>query len=75
MFVIAACSGLLHVYLHPSLQVSGFDSVDDESKPEGLVFTSDSPEPEAWNNKENPPYSYYQYYVYANLVVLNNLRR
>ncbi|XP_072166234.1 AMP deaminase 2-like [Diadema setosum] len=62
----------LHLFLR---YVSGFDSVDDESKPEDLVFTSDSPEPENWNVNDNPPYSYYQYYTYSNMVVLNNFRR
>ncbi|XP_063959715.1 AMP deaminase 2-like isoform X4 [Lytechinus pictus] len=65
---------------HPDLYkflkyVSGFDSVDDESKPEDLVFSADSPEPENWSGNDNPPYSYYLYYMYSNIVVLNNFRR
>lgn len=52
---------------HPMLfiflkHVSGFDLVDDESKPErraGKVM----PAPEEWNNKHNPPYAYYTYYM------------
>ena len=58
-----------------SLQVTGFDSVDDESKPESIVFDKDSPLPEQWTLEENPPYSYYVYYMYANMVVLNHFRR
>ncbi|XP_022107456.1 AMP deaminase 2-like isoform X2 [Acanthaster planci] len=65
-----------HPELHKFLQyVTGFDSVDDESKPEDLIFTSDSPEPEQWTSTENPPYSYWIFYMYANLVVLNHFRR
>ncbi|XP_071807049.1 AMP deaminase 2-like isoform X2 [Asterias amurensis] len=65
-----------HPEMHKFLRyVTGFDSVDDESKPEDLIFTSESPDPEQWNCAENPPYSYYLYYMYANLVVLNNFRR
>ena len=55
--------------------MTGFDSVDDESKPEDLIFTRDSPDPEEWVSPDNPPYSYYLFYMYANLVVLNNFRR
>lgn len=58
-----------------SLQVDGFDSVDDESKPENHVFNLESPLPEAWVEEDNPPYSYYLYYTYANMAVLNHLRR
>ena len=49
--------------------------MDDESKPEDLIFTSDSPEPDQWTSPDNPPYSYWLFYMYANLVVLNNFRR
>jgi len=62
----------LHAFL---VHVSGFDSVDDESKPENLLLDKDSPLPEEWNVPENPPYSYYIYYMFANMVVLNNFRR
>ncbi|XP_030833472.1 AMP deaminase 2 isoform X3 [Strongylocentrotus purpuratus] len=65
-----------HPDLHKFLKyVSGFDSVDDESKPEDLIFSADSPEPENWSGIHNPPYSYYLYYMYSNIVVLNNFRR
>ncbi|CAI9737662.1 AMP deaminase 2-like [Octopus vulgaris] len=62
--------------LHAFLQyVSGFDSVDDESKSEHVVFDADSPFPRNWTNDENPPYNYYLYYMFANLTVLNQFRR
>jgi len=57
------------------LQVVGFDSVDDESKPEHHIFNLDSPKPVNWTEEDNPPYSYYLYYMYANMTVLNHLRR
>ncbi|XP_057301542.1 AMP deaminase 2-like isoform X2 [Hydractinia symbiolongicarpus] len=65
-----------HPHLHRFLrQVIGFDSVDDESKAELFSFTKHSPLPKDWNNEHNPPYAYYLYYMYSNLVVLNHLRR
>ncbi|XP_075966614.1 AMP deaminase 2 isoform X1 [Anarhichas minor] len=62
----------LHLFLE---HVVGFDSVDDESKPEQHIFNLDSPLPENWTEEDNPPYSYYLYYTYANMTVLNHLRR
>ncbi len=49
---------------HPDLfrfmyHLTGFDSVDDETKPERPILTSDMPYPEDWNMKDNPPYVYY----------------
>ncbi|XP_067012263.1 AMP deaminase 2 isoform X2 [Anabrus simplex] len=65
-----------HPELHKFLQyVIGFDSVDDESKPENPLFDKDVPTPSQWADEENPPYAYYQYYTYANLTVLNHFRR
>uniref|UniRef100_A0A8C5HZY8 AMP deaminase n=1 Tax=Gouania willdenowi TaxID=441366 RepID=A0A8C5HZY8_GOUWI len=65
-----------HPELHLFLQhVVGFDSVDDESKPEQHIFNLDSPLPGNWTEEDNPPYSYYLYYMYANMSVLNHLRR
>ncbi|MGH0121710.1 UNVERIFIED_CONTAM: hypothetical protein FKN15_076306 [Acipenser sinensis] len=65
-----------HPELHLFLQhVDGFDSVDDESKPEHHIFNLDSPLPVNWTVEDNPPYSYYLYYMYANMTVLNHLRR
>lgn len=57
------------------MQVDGFDSVDDESKPENHVFNLESPLPEAWVEEDNPPYAYYLYYTFANMAMLNHLRR
>ncbi|KAF7208681.1 AMP deaminase 2 isoform X3 [Nothobranchius furzeri] len=62
----------LHLFLD---HVVGFDSVDDESKPEHHIFNLDSPLPANWTEEDNPPYSYYLYYTYANMTVLNHLRR
>lgn len=62
--------------LHAFLQyVIGFDSVDDESKPETSVMDKDMPTPQLWSDTENPPYAYYLYYMYANICTLNHLRR
>lgn len=49
---------------HPDLfrfmhHLTGFDSVDDETKPEKPILTADMPYPEEWNMKDNPPYVYY----------------
>ncbi|KAM9825744.1 AMP deaminase 3 isoform 2-T2 [Syngnathus typhle] len=62
----------LHVFLK---YVSGFDSVDDESKHSDHMFSFRSPKPEEWTGDDNPPYSYYLFHMYANIMVLNNLRR
>ncbi|CAF3381575.1 unnamed protein product [Rotaria socialis] len=65
---------------HPDLfrfmyHLTGFDSVDDETKPEKPVITPDMPYPDEWNTKENPPYAYYLFYMYANILTLNQLRK
>ncbi|XP_076015424.1 AMP deaminase 1-like isoform X2 [Genypterus blacodes] len=65
---------------HPDLSiflkhVTGFDSVDDESKHSGHMFCTKSPKPEEWDIAKNPSYTYYIYYMYANITVLNQLRR
>jgi AMP deaminase len=59
----------LHVFLK---QVVGFDLVDDESKPERRP-TKHMPTPAQWTNAFNPAFSYYVYYCYANLYVLNKV--
>jgi AMP deaminase len=64
---------------HPKLaiflqRVIGFDSVDDESKPERRLFRK-FPLPHAWNSTQNPPYSYYIYYLFANITSLNAWRK
>lgn len=60
----------LHVFLE---RVIGFDSVDDESKSD-RVLTKIFPPAGEWDFKVNPPYSYYLYYLFANIVSLNKLR-
>mmetsp|Transcript_81346 Transcript_81346/g.263945 ORF Transcript_81346/g.263945 Transcript_81346/m.263945 type:complete len:736 (-) Transcript_81346:142-2349(-) len=55
-------------------QVVGFDSVDDESQGTNVTLTN-FPPPEQWDSEENPPYTYWMYYIYANLRTLNALRR
>ncbi|XP_061487914.1 AMP deaminase 1 isoform X2 [Rhineura floridana] len=55
--------------------ITGFDSVDDESKHSGHMFCTKSPKPEEWTQENNPSYTYYLYYMYANIMVLNHLRR
>lgn len=63
-------------YLYKFLTyVTGFDSVDDESKQESSLIEKIGVPPEKWEDEENPPYLYYLYYMYSNMVVLNNLRR
>ena len=52
-----------HPQLHLFLRiVSGFDLVDDESKPERRPTTR-MPTPADWNTKHNPAYGYYAYYM------------
>ncbi|XP_068619303.1 AMP deaminase 2-like isoform X4 [Battus philenor] len=62
----------LHKFL---THVVGFDSVDDESKPENPILDADVKCPEQWDDEENPPYAYYLYYMYANMTVLNHFRK
>ncbi|CAL8357071.1 unnamed protein product [Lota lota] len=62
----------VHVFLK---YLTGFDSVDDESKHSDHMFSFNSPKPESWTTDENPPYSYYLFHMYANIIVLNNLRK
>ncbi|KIP10182.1 hypothetical protein PHLGIDRAFT_101508 [Phlebiopsis gigantea 11061_1 CR5-6] len=61
----------LHVFLQ---RVIGFDSVDDESKAERR-FHKKFPYPRLWDAKESPPYSYWVYYMFANIASLNQWRR
>ncbi|KAH6646492.1 hypothetical protein BKA67DRAFT_613154, partial [Truncatella angustata] len=61
----------LHVFLQ---RVIGFDSVDDESKVERRLFKK-YPVPNEWQSKQNPPYSYWIYYLFANMTSLNFWRR
>ncbi|KAJ3397099.1 AMP deaminase [Lobulomyces angularis] len=61
----------LHVFLQ---RVIGFDSVDDESIAEKRTYKK-YPFPKDWNISLNPPYSYYIYYMYANMTQLNQWRK
>ncbi|TXT11231.1 hypothetical protein VHUM_01982 [Vanrija humicola] len=61
----------LHVFLQ---RVVGFDSVDDESKPERRLYRK-FPTAQMWDTNQSPPYSYWIYYMYANLTSLNNWRK
>ncbi|KYQ91657.1 AMP deaminase [Tieghemostelium lacteum] len=60
----------LHLFLQ---QVVGIDCVDDESKFE-KKFTEKFPAPQDWVTEHNPPYTYYLFYLYANLHTLNRFR-
>ncbi|KAI9506419.1 hypothetical protein BX070DRAFT_240936 [Coemansia spiralis] len=61
----------LHIFLQ---RVVGFDSVDDESKPERRMHKK-YPLPKVWDTTTNPPYTYYCYFTMANLCSLNQWRR
>ncbi|KAF8628670.1 hypothetical protein AX15_003797 [Amanita polypyramis BW_CC] len=61
----------LHIFLQ---RVVGFDSVDDESKSERRVHKK-FPYPRLWDAKQSPPYSYWVYYMFANIASLNNWRQ
>jgi len=64
-----------HPKLHMFLQrVIGFDTVDDESKAERRHYRK-FPKARDWNMDENPPYTYYIYYLFANIASLNVWRK
>ncbi|KXS16152.1 AMP deaminase [Gonapodya prolifera JEL478] len=64
-----------HPHLHIFLQrVIGFDSVDDESKVEKRAYRR-YPPPVDWDVPQNPPYSYWLFYLFANLCSLNAYRK
>ncbi|KAJ1957165.1 AMP deaminase [Linderina pennispora] len=60
----------LHIFLQ---RVVGFDTVDDESKPERRMHKK-YPLPRVWDSSSNPPYTYYCYFTMANLCSLNQWR-
>ena len=62
---------------HPDLfrfmhHLTGFDSVDDETKPERPILTAEMPYPEEWDLKDNPPYVYYlvKYKIVSSFVLI-----
>lgn len=57
------------------LNVAGFDTVDDESVYEDMNIEHLAKEPIKYNRDNNPHYSYWIYYIYANLYSLNLLRK
>lgn len=61
----------LHIFLQ---RVIGFDTVDDESKVERRLYRK-FPVPSDWDTAQNPPYSYWIYYVFANMASLNVWRK
>ncbi|KAI9465078.1 AMP deaminase [Lactarius psammicola] len=61
----------LHVFLQ---RVIGFDTVDDESKTERR-YHKKFPYPKLWDYRQSPPYSYWVYYMFANMASLNKWRR
>jgi AMP deaminase len=61
----------LHIFLQ---RVIGFDTVDDESKTERRIYRK-FPLPKEWNTLQNPPYSYWIYYLFANMASLNVFRK
>ncbi|KAK0656394.1 hypothetical protein B0T16DRAFT_399221 [Cercophora newfieldiana] len=61
----------LHIFLQ---RVVGFDSVDDESKVERRLYKK-FPVPKLWDGNQNPPYTYWIYYLFANMTSLNAYRK
>ncbi|KAJ7575108.1 hypothetical protein C8J56DRAFT_1007804 [Mycena floridula] len=61
----------LHVFLQ---RVIGFDTVDDESKVERRFYKK-YPYPRLWDTNQSPPYSYWLYYMFANMTGLNKWRK
>ncbi|ORC87328.1 putative AMP deaminase, putative,adenosine monophosphate deaminase-like protein [Trypanosoma theileri] len=71
---------LWEISLHPAkdtkfhyflAHVSGFDSVDDESK---IDLPLSATYPHDWDSDLNPPYNMYLYYFWANIATLNEFR-
>eukprot|EP00434_Breviolum_minutum_P006998 symbB.v1.2.006175.t1/scaffold367.1/size382069/8 len=57
--------------------ISGFDTVDDESrseKPVDRTFSSKNLAPQQWDIADNPSYKYYSYFIQSNLRLLNMFR-
>lgn len=64
----------LHYFL---TKISGFDllSVDKRHRDESLFDIPKLQSPRKWTSDENPPYSYYLYYIFKNFSKLNNFRK
>ena len=65
-----------HPKLHAFLEaLVGFDSVDDESKPDRKLDSRyPIATPSEWNQPDEPSYAYWMYHLYANIRSLNALR-
>ena len=66
-----------HPKLHAFLEaLVGFDSVDDESKPDRKLDSRyPIATPSEWDQPDEPSYAYWMYHLYANIRSLNQLRR
>lgn len=67
----------LHPDYHPEISellmhIVAFDSVDDEGLPEAVCCAD---RPADWKDETNPAYSWQLYYLWANIEVLNQLRK
>lgn len=59
----------IFIFLH---QIVGWDSVDDESIISNYTLKGgELPTPDKYVSEHNPPYSYYAYYMYINIRMLN----
>ncbi|KAL8425960.1 hypothetical protein Efla_000937 [Eimeria flavescens] len=66
--------GLLFALGVAAAKVVGWDSVDDESRVSKYTMEGgELPSPEGWTSTDNPPYSYWGYYMHANIKALNRL--
>ena len=63
------------VFVLCELEVGGFDLLEDEAVVDNHAMDSADLLPDEWTDTGNPGFTYYCYYVYANLVSLNQLRR
>lgn len=77
-----AFEATLYPEKHPEIaeflrKVVGFDLVNDEEKNDKIKSYMNYKviEPQLWTCEEEPTYSYWSYYLYANLCALNCLRR
>jgi len=61
----------LHIFLQ---RVIGFDTVDDESKQERRFYRK-YPTAREWDTFQNPPYTHWIYYLFANMASLNIWRK